>query len=54
MSNKDYREGCDGGIDFALTFVGEAFATKFADLNALVEFIERLEQEAKRTKQEAA
>jgi hypothetical protein len=42
MTNRDYKEGFDGGIDFALTFVGEAYDTKFADLNELVEFIERI------------
>jgi hypothetical protein len=57
MTNKDYKEGFDGGIDFALTFVGEAYDTKFADLNELVEFIERIEQAlkaAQRTAQEDA
>jgi hypothetical protein len=44
MTNRDYKEGFDGGIDFALTFVGEAYGTKFADLNELVAFIERIEQ----------
>jgi hypothetical protein len=47
MSNKDYKEGFDGGIDFALTFVGEAYGTKFADLNELVAFIERIEHALK-------
>jgi len=57
MTNRDYKEGFDGGIDFALTFVGEAYGTKFADLNALIEFIERIEQAlkaAQRTVQEDA
>lgn len=47
MANRDYKEGFDGGIDFALTFVGEAYDIKFADLNELVAFIERIEQALK-------
>lgn len=47
MTNKDYKEGFDGGIDFSLFFVGEAFGTKFADLNELIAFIERIEQALK-------
>ena len=57
MTNRDYKEGFDGGIDFALCFVGEAYDTKFADLNELVAFIERMEQAlkaAQRTVQEDA
>jgi hypothetical protein len=57
MTNKDYKEGFDGGIDFSLTFVGEAYGVKFADLNELVAFIERIEQAlkaAQRTVQEDA
>ena len=49
MTNRDYKEGFDGGIDFALTFVGQAYGTKFADLNELVAFIERKEQVLKAT-----
>lgn len=47
MTNKDYKDGFDGGINFALTFVGEAYNKKFADLNDLVAFIEDKEQALK-------
>jgi hypothetical protein len=44
MTNRDYKEGFDAGIDFALTFVNDAFKTKFADLNELVDAIAALER----------
>ena len=44
MTNRDYKEGFDGGIDFALTFVNDAFKTNFADLNELVDAIAALEK----------
>ena len=53
MTNRDYKEGFDGGIDFALTFVGQAYGTKFADLNELVAFIERTKLELSEYRYEA-
>jgi hypothetical protein len=44
MTNRDYKEGFEAGIDFALTFVNDAFKTKFADLNELVDAIAALER----------
>jgi len=59
MSNKEWKEGFEAGIDFSLSFVNDMFAhterkAKFEGLNELVEEFGRMESVIKTLERQLA